>query len=445
MWYNNRAINESDERYLVMFDGFWKELKEQIGHLRQIFLTLERSYMIKNNQYKSIWKFSMFLLAQACNERPNIMNKLLGVILAMIEKERRIGATEESQRILKSAIEILMELEHYKDPFESLFSEQIQSFYNEESKKEIEKNDIKGYIAYVNAKVKEEHDRLLAYLDLSTGSLLHSVLENTLIKAHIPILIGPGFITLAEDNAIDELKTLYEALKKVGEVGSLRRSWSEFLNKKGTAMLEVDKKSEEKIEDLILFKQKMNNVLAASFESDQDFKLSLKNSFEDFLNHNANRSAEYVAKYFDMYLNSDALKKIKKKSDEEIKETIDKCMPLFKFILNKDIFEAFYLRRLCKRLLFNKLVSTECEKYVLDKLREECGVNYTRKAEAMFQDMEMTQELTKGFDTFLTHKTYPTNFQFSAVVLTLGSWPFETFVPITLPDEVISLSPYRFP
>jgi hypothetical protein len=428
-----------------MLDGFWKELKEQIGHIRQIFLTLERSYMIKKIKHKSIWKFSMFLLGLACGEKPGIVNKLLGALLMMVEKERRVGVTEKSQKVLKSAVEILMELEQYKNPFENLFTEQTQSFYAEESRKEIEKNDIKGYMTYVNAKVKEEHDRLLAYLDLSTDPLLHSILENTLIKTHIPTLIGPGFTTLIEENATNELKTLYEALKKVGEVDLLKRSWSEFLHKKGAAMLKVDKKSEEKIEDLIAFKQSMDNVLAVSFEADQNFKLSLKNSFEDFLNYNANRSAEYVAKYFDMYLNSDALKKVKKKSDEEIISTIDKCMPLFKFILNKDIFEAFYLRRLCKRLLFNKLVSTECERYLLDKLREECGVNYTRKAEAMFQDMEMTQELTKGFDTFLTDKTFPTDIQFSAFVLTLGSWPFENFVPITLPTKVIFISHYRFP
>ncbi len=181
----------------------------------------------------------------------------------------------------------------------------------------------------------------------------------------------------------------------------------------------------------------MDTVLEHSFESDQAYKLTSKNSFEDFLNANANRSAEYVAKYLDMYLNSDALKKIKKKTDEEIKGVIDSCMPLFKFILNKDIFEAFYLRRLCKRLLFHKLVSSECEKYLLDKLREECGMNYTRKAEAMFQDIEVTEELAKGFTKYVEDSGKPVSaIQFSASVLTLGSWPFEAFVPLPLPKQV---------
>lgn len=433
-----RAMGESKEKCLVLLDGFWRELKEQIGLLRQIFLTLERSYMIKNNKHKLIWKLCMHLLGLACNEKPQIMEKLLGSILAMIEKERKARASEESQRVIKSATEMLMELEKYRSPFEDLFIEQTQSFYNEESRREISKNDIKGYIAYIKARVKDEHDRVIAYLDLSTGSRLHTVLENALIKSHIQTLIGPGFTALAEESATAELQTLYEALNKVGEIALLRKSWAEYLHKKGAAMLGMERKSEEIIEDLIKFKESMDNVLKVSFEGDQNFKLSLKNSFEDFLNHNANRSAEYVAKYIDMYLNSDALKKVKQQSDEQIKLTIDRCMPLFRFILNKDIFEAFYLRRLCKRLLFNKLVSTECEKYLLDKLREECGVNYTRKAEAMFQDMEMTQELTRNFDLFLASKVAPAaDVQFSAVVLTLGSWPFEAFVPISLPKDVV--------
>ena len=180
----------------------------------------------------------------------------------------------------------------------------------------------------------------------------------------------------------------------------------------------------------------MDTILEKSFENDTHFKMASKSSFEEFLNANANRSAEYVAKYLDTYLNSDYLKKVNNKTEEEIKQIIDNSMPLFKFILNKDIFEAFYLRRLCKRLLFHKIVSSDCEKYLLGKLRDECGPNYTRKAEAMFQDIIITEEISKGFADHVVKQEIITPIQFTLAVLTFGSWPFESFVPLPVPKDV---------
>eukprot|EP00826_Nyctotherus_ovalis_P051143 TRINITY_DN6378_c0_g2_i1.p1 TRINITY_DN6378_c0_g2~~TRINITY_DN6378_c0_g2_i1.p1 ORF type:complete len:612 (+),score=219.02 TRINITY_DN6378_c0_g2_i1:589-2424(+) len=393
--------------------------------------------MIRSTEHKSIWKFCISLLKAVCNNKPAIINKILESILAVIEKERLNGATAESRRVLKSGIEMLMESSFYKKPFEDMLIDSTRAFYAKESTAQIAKGSIKNYIAYMQAKFGDEHERLAGYLDLSTGPRVQTVLEEVLIKKHIEVLIGSGFVSLAEEQAIAELKALYESLKSIGAIDDLKKSWTDYLHKKGLVLFQAEKTSEEIVEDLIAFKQSMDTVLASSFESEKNFKLSLKNSFEDVLNSNANRSAEYVAKYLDMYLNTDALKIVKKRSDEEIKGVVDHCMPLFKLILNKDIFEAFYLRRLSKRLLFNKTVSSECEKYLLDKLREECGPNYTRKAEAMFQDMEVTQEFARGFERFMEdNMTDKLDFQFSAAVLTFGAWPFEAFIPIPLPREI---------
>ena len=423
----------------MLFDDFWKELKNRVSKLKRIFLALERSYMIRDHKCKSIWKFSMHLLRLICKEKPAIIEKLLNSIKVLIEKERKTNPIKESQQILHSGIEILMELDQYVNPFEEMLSLYTKIFYENESKAEVAKNDIKGYINYINKRIKDEHERVVAYLDLSTGPKLQLILEKTLIWTHIDILIGCGFNTLIDENAVPELKALYEIIRDINYMEELKKSWMNYLCEKGLSILELKKNSEEIVEDLITFKINMDNILTMSFESDKNFKLTLKSSFEKFLNNNANKSAEYVAKYLDMYLNSDALKKIKKRSEDEIKLVIDRCIPLFRYILNKDIFEAFYLRRLCKRLLFSKSVSSEREKYLLDKLRDECGSNYTRKAEAMFQDMEVTKEMSQGFEQFLNNKTVPMgDMQFSAAILTLGSWPFESFLPIPLPKQVLN-------
>lgn len=53
---------------------------------------------------------------------------------------------------------------------------------------------------------------------------------------------------------------------------------------------------------------------------------------------------------------------------------------LFRFLSDKDVFEAHYKAHLQKRLLGGKSVSDEAERSMLGKLKAECGVAYTSKA-----------------------------------------------------------------
>ena len=121
-----------------------------------------------------------------------------------------------------------------------------------------------------------------------------------MIWTNIDIVIGCGFNNLIDKNAVSELKALYEIISDINSIEELKKSWVNYLCEKGLSILELKKNSEEIVEDLITFKVNMDNILIVSFESDKNFKLSLKSSCEKFLKHNENRSAEYVAKDLDM-------------------------------------------------------------------------------------------------------------------------------------------------
>jgi cullin-4 len=53
----------------------------------------------------------------------------------------------------------------------------------------------------------------------------------------------------------------------------------------------------------------------------------------------------------------------------EIEAKLDQVMILFKYLHEKDIFEAFYKKHLSKRLLLGKSASYELEKNMLAKLK----------------------------------------------------------------------------
>lgn len=56
-------------------------------------------------------------------------------------------------------------------------------------------------------------------------------------------------------------------------------------------------------------------------------------------------------------------------SEQEIEAVLDKTMVLFRFLLEKDVFERYYKQHLAKRLLLNKSVSDDSEKNMISKLK----------------------------------------------------------------------------
>lgn len=59
----------------------------------------------------------------------------------------------------------------------------------------------------------------------------------------------------------------------------------------------------------------------------------------------------------------------KKMSEQEIETILDKTMVLFRYLLEKDVFERYYKAHLAKRLLLNKSVSDDSEKNMISKLK----------------------------------------------------------------------------
>jgi hypothetical protein len=117
-----RACTEANDVYIALFDTFWREHKEHIARLRQIFLINERAYMIKHSKSKSIWKLCMNLLDSALSDRRPIIDKLLTTIHALIKQERLQGEQAVVRKGLKSGIETFIELGRYRYPHSLLTS-----------------------------------------------------------------------------------------------------------------------------------------------------------------------------------------------------------------------------------------------------------------------------------------------------------------------------------
>lgn len=196
-------------------------------------------------------------------------------------------------------------------------------------------------------------------------------------------------------------------------------------------------KDKSLVQDLLDFKDKMDNIVNTCFEHNDKFVNSLREAFEFFINQRANKPAELIAKYVDLKLRAGN----KEATEEELEQILDKIMVLFRFIHGKDVFEAFYKKDLAKRLLVGKSASVDAEKSMLSKLKQECGGGFTSKLEGMFKDMELSKDINIAFKQHLVgqEKDYNTSIDLTVNILTMGYWPTYPIMDVTMPLQLVAL------
>jgi cullin 3 len=62
---------------------------------------------------------------------------------------------------------------------------------------------------------------------------------------------------------------------------------------------------------------------------------------------------------------------IAQKTDEEVDAVLEKTIVLFRFIIDKDVFERYYKAHLAKRLLNARSVSEDAERNMVARLKAE--------------------------------------------------------------------------
>lgn len=129
-----------------------------------------------------------------------------------------------------------------------------------------------------------------------------------------------------------------------------------------------------------------------AMKKDTQIDLTIKLAFEDIVNQN-NRTAKALVLYLDEMFKKD----FKTIQEVELNEVMDKIIHIFRYLLDKDVFEGFYQNSFAKRLLENRNTNEDAERVLVLKLKEECGFQFTQRLEVMFKDIKVSDELTAEF------------------------------------------------
>lgn len=415
-----------------------------------------------------------------------ILGLLNHIVLDQIQMERDGDVIDK--HLIKSCVwmlEGLYEDENegeeqrlYNTSFEKEYLNSSRLFYRGESERLLQNSDAGVYCSQARRRLYEEEERCKQTLLESTGPKILKVVEDELIKNRIHELVEmeSGVRFMVDNDRLDELHLVYDLNTRVDEKKTeVTRAIQKRIFDMGTdinkdalaasqapaaapAADSVEKgkgAAQEKsinqqtvaaikwVEDVLALKDKFDNIWRLAFDVDPLLQQAITRSFGDFINSTTfPRSSEYIS----LFIDENMKKGIKGKTEIEVDTVLEKAIVLLRYVQDKDLFERYYKKHLCRRLLMNKSVSNEVEKQMISKMKIELGNNFTLKLEAMFKDMTISEELTAGFKKHVDGlgEKDPKRIDLAINVLTSMTWPLESMGG-SVPEEESSRPRCNFP
>ncbi|KAF1963248.1 Cullin-domain-containing protein [Byssothecium circinans] len=422
----------------------------------------------------SIYTAAMFLFRDEILKSPisdtdnrMILGLLNHVILEQIQMERDGDVIDK--HLIKSCVHMLeglhaddMESDDqrlYNISFEQEYLETSRVFYRAESEALLRDSDAGAYCAHARRRIHEEEDRCRSTLLDATAKKIQKVVEAELIQHRIHELVEmeSGVRFMIDNDRRSELNLIYELNARVDtQKAEVTRAIQKRLVDMGTEVNnsaiaasqapapvptieggEKSKPAQDKslnqqtvaaikwVEDVLVLKDKFDRIWRESFKSDNLLQTAITRSFTDFINSPTfPRSSEYIS----LFIDENMKKGIKGKTEAEIDIVLEKAITLLRYVQDKDLFERYYKKHLCRRLLMNKSISNEVEKQMISKMKIELGNNFTTKLEAMFKDMTISEELTSGYKRLVEGlgDRDPKRIELSINVLTSLTWPMDS-------------------
>lgn len=414
-------------KFLETLNTQWQDHKVSMQVIKDVFMYMDRVY-VKNNKVDEVQDLGLKLFKELVVHHVPIKNHLTSTLLDMVAKERRGEIVDRGA--VKSICQMLMSLgvktrTVYEEEFEMPFLEVSAEFFKMESQQFLRENSASVYVNRVEARIKEEAERAKHYLDPSSEGPITKVVERELISEHMKTIVemeNSGVVYMLKNDKTDDLKCMYYLFSRVdGGLNCICETMKGYIRECGKTL--VDQESDISntvtyVQSLLDLKARFDHFLKNSFSNDHIFKQAISSEFEHFLNLNP-KSPEYLSLFID-----DKLKKgTKGLSEQDIETVLDQSIVLFKFLVDKDIFERYYKQHLAKRLLHNRSVSDDAEKNMISKLKTECGCQFTCKLEGMFKDMTISNTVVEKFKNHLSETDSTLSIDLNVRVLTTGYWP----------------------
>lgn len=350
------------------------------------------------------------------------------------------GTTSEQQATIPPSLKYQV----YQEHFVKRFLEDTNNYYTSESVTFLQNHSVPDYMRKVEDRLNSERDRCQIYLDHSTLDSLLKTCDAALIAQHLE-RFHSEFETLLGQKQIEHLGRMYDLCSRVaGALDNLKQILQSHILREGKAAIQQIAKTalndpKQFISTILQKHDLYNNMVMNAFKQDHGFVEAMDKAFTNFINNNeitrlaksASKSPHLLVLYCDQLLRKSA----KNVEDEKMDEYLEQVMTVFKYVEDKDMFQAFYHKMLCKRLVTDASASEEAERTMIAKLKHMCGFEFTKKLEKFLTDVTLSKDNTDEFKRRAYNNA--NNVDFSVIVVMSNVWPFTEPIQFDIPTVLM--------
>ena len=421
----------------------------QKNNVYEIFLYHLKTALISESGNKNFINHSIFEILEQItllrneiiskindnNEKESNINEIKMDIEEDINTNNNIKYSESSKEFLEKIsliIRFYCETGIYQDYFSKELIKNTEDYYTKKTEELIKSNPIDKYMIYVEEVLEFENYLIVNHLNEISLKPILNKLNIILLNNNKKIIFEKYYSADLSNNnneakiSLNEnyilMKKIYILFKNIKLEEEIKKKFSEYII--STCKLIYSKYSKDYklfYESIYLLKKNIDKYITESFLGEEKFKSISKESLTKGINQKPSLVCDIFSNYIDNILRFDA----EKKSLHEIKNIIYEYMILFKYIGNKDLFENFFIKKLCIRCLFNLNKSEEAQNYLIEQLKKECGPYFVSKSQEMISDVKASQEMSQLFnEKEKSEIDIPINY----FILSNYTWPIDKLV-----------------
>ena len=305
----------------------------------------------------------------------------------------------------------------YKESFEK----ETIKFIKDKANADIHSMSAPEYITSALKFINEEIIREKEYINPIFHNEINKIIYKYLVGENAEELgkMETGIPYMFTNKRIEELKKAYQLINLYPDsLKVLTTAFQPYIKKRGEEInenKEISKDPKKFIPELIKLKKEMDNLVEDCFDNNNNFQDTKNKAFSNFMNK------DFYAKQLSNY--TDFCMKIgfKGKSEEEVENMLNEILGLFKCLNTKLVFSIDANNKMSDRLIKNKTISTNYEKKLISKLKQEQGVNYVSKMTQMMNDLDKNKKEIDDYKS-LPHRGMPNGIKFNVQVVSQSAW-----------------------
>ena len=309
----------------------------------------------------------------------------------------------------------------YQDKWFSYFTNETTKFAKDKGNADIHNMSAPEYIVSQLKYIDEENVRETEYINPKYHSKINEINARLLIGENAEELsrMDTGIPYMFTTKRNEELKNTFQLFKlypKSLEV--ITTAFIPYIRKRGEDInqnKEVTKDPKKFIPQLISLKKEMDSLVAECFENHPQFQDKKNKAFSLFMVKDI--YAKQLSNYTDFCMRNG----FKGKSQEEIENTLNDIIGLYKCLNSKLVFQLETNKKMSDRLIKNVSLSTNTEKLFISKLKQESGVTYVNKMTEMMNDLEKNKKEIESYKSS-SSKGSPNGIKFNIQVISQSAW-----------------------